>query len=107
MKKLLVLAPVFVLFAAFTSQVSTPEIPADIKPLLEKNSCNACHALDKKVVGPSWLEIAAKKYPKKRIVDLVKKPEPGNWPGYAPMAAQPTVAKAELDKIATWLSKLK
>jgi cytochrome c551/c552 len=63
--------------------------------------------MNKKLVGPMWPDIAAKKYSAKRIMELVKKPEPANWPGYVPMLAQSTVPKAELTKIANWLSKLK
>lgn len=107
MKKTLFLAPIALFLAAFTPKVTGPEIPADVKPLLEKHNCVACHAMDKKLVGPSWKDIAAKGYSKKRIVALVKKPEPANWPGYAPMAAQPTVPKADLDKIAGWLVSVK
>ena len=31
----------------------------DVKPILEKN-CLACHAVDAKLVGPSYKEVAAK-----------------------------------------------
>jgi cytochrome c len=109
MKKLLMLLPLaFVVFAFRTPETAVaPEIPADIKPLLEKYGCTACHTMDKKLVGPKWPEIAAKKYSVKRIVALVKNPEPSNWPGYPPMAAQPTVPKKDLEKIAGWLVALK
>mgnify|MGYP002148698184 FL=1 len=86
--------------------VADPVIPADIQALLDKNGCAACHALSRKLVGPMWTEVAAKKYSAKRISQLVAKPEPANWPGYVPMVAQ-NVPKAELSKIANWLSKLK
>lgn len=107
MKKTLFLAPLVILMAAFTTPDMAPEIPADIKPLLEKHNCVACHTMEKKLVGPSWMDISTKKYSKKRIIELVKKPEPANWPGYAPMAAQPTIPKADLDKMASWLAGLK
>jgi len=28
--------------------------------LVTKNKCNVCHALDKKMMGPSWKDVAAK-----------------------------------------------
>lgn len=62
--------------------------------------------MERKLVGPKWPDIAKKKYSAKRIAELVKKPEPDNWPGYVPMLAQPNVPKAELTKIANWLAKL-
>ncbi len=106
MKKFLfLLLPLFSMLVAFTPK-PTPEIPADVKALLDKNTCTTCHHIERKMVGPSWMMIAAKKYSKKRIIALTKKPEPGNWPGYAPMAALPNVPKAEMNKIADWLVAL-
>ncbi|MEO6039989.1 MAG: cytochrome C, partial [Saprospiraceae bacterium] len=84
-----------------------PTIPADILALLDKYSCTSCHAISRRLVGPMWTDVAAKGYSAKRIMQLVKVPEPGNWPGYSPMAAQPTVPKADLQKIANWLVAMK
>ncbi|MBL7829301.1 MAG: c-type cytochrome [Saprospiraceae bacterium] len=106
MKSVLILFPLAILLAAFSPKAD-PEIPADIKTLLDKNGCVACHHMSRKLVGPSWMDISKKKYTAKRIAQLVAKPEPQNWPGYVPMLAQPTVPKAEMTKIANWLSKLK
>ncbi|MCA0238914.1 MAG: cytochrome C [Bacteroidetes bacterium] len=108
MKKTLAFLPLLLLLAAFTpaSKPADPEIPADVKPLLEKYGCVACHALNRKLVGPMWTDVGAKKYSAKRIMQLVAKPEPANWPGYPPMAAQ-KVPKADLTKIANWLSSMK
>ena len=30
----------------------------DMPPLAVKNNCIACHAIDKRVVGPAWREVA-------------------------------------------------
>jgi cytochrome c len=87
--------------------ITAPEIPAAVNALLTKNGCVACHTIDHKLVGPSWQDIAAKKYSKKRILELVAKPEPGNWPGYPPMAPLPTAPKEDLNSIAAWLVKMK
>jgi cytochrome c551/c552 len=83
-----------------------PTIPADVQALLDKHGCAACHNMSRKLVGPIWPDIAAKKYSAKRITQLVAKPEPANWPGYVPMAAQ-SVPKADMKKIADWLANLK
>ena len=110
MKKLLVLLPLVILLAAFKAPeapVKNPEIPADIQALLEKYGCTACHAMGRKLVGPKWPEIAAKGYSVKKIAALVKKPEPSNWPGYAPMTPQKNVPTGDLNKIATWLTSVK
>ncbi len=107
MKKVIALLPLLALLFAFTPEKSSPEIPADIQALLDRHGCAACHNMTRKLVGPKWPDIAAKKYSAKRIAALVKKPEPANWPGYVPMLAQPTVPKADLNKISTWLAGLK
>jgi cytochrome c551/c552 len=109
MKKLLALLPLVLALAAFTPNpqpVAGPDIPADVQALLDKYGCAACHAMSRRLVGPMWTDVAAKKYSAKRIAQLVAKPEPANWPGYAPMAAQ-KVTKADMTKIADWLVKLK
>jgi cytochrome c len=108
MKKVVVFAFLVAVASAFTpiSTAADPEIPSDIQTLLDKNGCAACHAISRKLVGPKWTDIAAKGYSKKRITQLVAKPEPANWPGFVPMAAQ-KVPKAEMSKIADWLVGLK
>ncbi len=110
MKKLVALLPLLALLAftpAPAPEKSDPEIPADVLALLDRHGCAACHNMARKLVGPKWTDIAAKKYSAKRIVALIKKPEPGNWPGYMPMLAQPTVPKSDLTKISNWLAGLK
>ena len=107
MQKFFALLPLVALLVAAKPMVTDPEIPADIQALLNKNGCAACHTMSQKLVGPKWTDIAAKKYSVKQISALVKKPVPGNWPGYIPMLAQTNIPPAELTKIATWLAKLK
>jgi cytochrome c len=96
----------FLVFTARPEPVQQPGVPADVQSLLTKYACATCHQADKKLIGPSWKDISKKKYAKKRFIELVYKPEPGNWPGYPPMVAQPTVPKADLGKIADWVAKL-
>ncbi len=102
MKKTLLFLPLYAGLLAFTPIMESPDVPADIQALFDKNGCAACHNVSKKMVGPSWTDIAAKGYSKKKIGQLVAKPVPANWPGFVPMAAQ-KVPKAEMDKIAGWL----
>lgn len=115
MKKLFFLLPLVALLAAFrvpeapatvAASAADPTIPADIKALLGKYGCEACHAIDRKLVGPKWTDVAAKKYSKKKIIALVKEPKPENWPGYPPMTPQKTVPAGDLGKIADWIVKL-
>lgn len=79
----------------------------EVQPLLAKNTCLACHATDKKVVGPSYLDVAKRKYSNEKIVALIYAPKPENWPDYAtPMPPMPQVPKAEAQKIAAWINSL-
>lgn len=110
MKKLFFLLPVALFLVAFTrpqtSNEVAPEIPADIKALLDRHTCTTCHHIERKMMGPSYTAIASKNYSKKQIIELVKKPVPSNWPGFAPMAPLTNIPKGDLDKMANWLSKL-
>ena len=45
---------------ATCSLLGTPAVSADASALAAKNNCQACHAVDKKIVGPSYKEVATK-----------------------------------------------
>lgn len=78
-----------------------------IKPILVKNTCTACHSIDKRQVGPAFKDVAKRKYSNERIVELIHQPEPENWPGYAtPMPPMPQVSKKEALEIAAWINSL-
>jgi cytochrome c551/c552 len=80
---------------------------AEIKPLLAKYTCNACHNADKRQVGPAFRDVAKRKYSIEKIMQLIYTPQPQNWPGYAtqmpPMAQVP---KEDAKKIAAWINAL-
>lgn len=79
----------------------------DVKPLLEKYTCTACHDTDNKQVGPPFMEIAKRGYSVDKTVDLIYRPQPNNWPDYAtPMAPMAHVPKADVEKIAQWIKSL-
>jgi cytochrome c551/c552 len=81
---------------------------SEIKPLLIKNTCTACHNADKRQVGPAFKEIAKRKYSVDKIVSLIYNPQPQNWPGYSSeMPPMPQVPKEEATKIAQWINSLK
>lgn len=80
----------------------------EVKPLLAKNTCLACHNPDKKQVGPAYKDVAKRKYSVEKIVQLIYNPQPQNWPDYAtPMPPMPQVPRAEAEKIARWINSLK
>ncbi len=81
---------------------------ADIEPLLQKNTCTACHNKDKRQVGPAFVEVAKRQYSEDEIVELIYNPKPQNWPDYATeMPPMPQVPKEEALKIARWINSLK
>ena len=82
------------------------DVPADIKKLLAKNTCLGCHKVDKKLVGPAYVEVAKKGYSKEQLIALIKNPVPGNWSEYPPMAPMEWVSDEELSLIADWMLTL-
>ena len=96
----------FVLAAAVTA--ASPAL-AD-EALAKAKNCLACHAVDKKLVGPSYKDVAAKYAKDKGSVDLlaakIMKGGSGVW-GPVPMPANPQVNEAEAKKLATWVLTVK
>ena len=84
--------------------VSTPAL-ADLQLATAKN-CMACHAIDKKLVGPSYKDVAAKYAGQKDAADKlaakVIKGGSGVW-GPVPMPANPQVSPDEAKKLVTWI----
>ncbi len=74
--------------------------------LAQKKNCMACHAVDKKLVGPSFKDIA-KKYAgqadaSNKLVQKVLKGGAGAW-GPLPMPANPQVSEAEAKTLVQWV----
>jgi len=82
------------------------DIPSEIKTLLATNTCLGCHRLDKKLIGPSYTDIAGKEYSVDELVRLMQEPQPENWPDYPPMASMSFVAVEDLTTIAEWIVQL-
>lgn len=84
--------------------VTTPAL-ADMQLATAKN-CMACHAVDKKLVGPSYKDVAAKYDGQKDAVDKlavkVMKGGSGVW-GPVPMPANAQVSADEAKKLVAWI----
>lgn len=78
--------------------------------LAKANNCLACHATDKKVVGPSYKDVAKKYAGDAKAADALAakiiKGGSGVW-GAVPMPANPKVSEADAKKLATWILSLK
>ena len=97
-----------VLIASLAAVVSAPAFAnAD---LAQKKSCLACHATDKKLVGPSYQEVAAKYAGQKdaaaKLAEKIQKGGVGAW-GQIPMPANPQVSADEAKTLATWVLSIK
>jgi cytochrome c len=78
--------------------------------LLKKNGCTACHAIDKKVVGPAYKEVAAKYKgdagAAAKLAGKVKAGGSGVW-GQVPMPPNPQVKDDEIKTMVGYILSLK
>jgi cytochrome c len=102
MKKVLLLA------AASSIAWAAPAL-ADLALAASKN-CMSCHAVDRKVLGPSFKDVAAKYKDDKGAADMlaakIMKGGSGVW-GPVPMPANNQVNDAEAKKLAAWILSTK
>jgi cytochrome c len=104
MKRILLAA----IAAAATMSVTVPAF-ADLALATSKN-CMACHAVDKKLVGPAFKDVAKKYAGDAKAADVLAakiiKGGSGVW-GPVPMPANAQVNEAESKKLAAWVLSLK
>ena len=93
---------------AMTLSVAAPAL-AD-QALATAKNCMACHATDKKLVGPSYKDVAANYAGQKDAVDKLAakiiKGGSGVW-GPVPMPANAQVNDADAKKLAAWIMTIK
>ena len=97
-----------ILAAAAATVVLAAPARAD-EAMAKKYNCLACHQTDKKLVGPSYKDIA-KKYKGQSgaaamLADKVKKGGSGVW-GPVPMPPNPAVPDADVKKLVDWIMKM-
>ena len=76
--------------------------------LAKKHNCTACHAIDKKVVGPAYKDVAAKYRGQNvaaKLEEKVKKGGSGVW-GPIPMPPNAAVPDDDVKKLVDWVLKL-
>lgn len=83
-----------------------PALASTGKDLATKNACLACHAVDKKLVGPSYQDVA-KKYAgdptaEAKLVEKVKKGGSGVW-GSIPMPPNVAVKDEDIKTLVKWI----
>lgn len=103
MKKTLPLAAALGLALAATPALASLE-------LAQKNACTACHAVDKKLVGPAYKDVANKyrgdKAAQAKLEDKVKKGGVGVW-GQVPMPPNTQVSDGDVKALVSWILGLK
>lgn len=99
---------VLILGATIASLVSLPALAS--ADLAQKKNCMACHATDKKLIGPGYKEVAAKYAGQKdaadKLAQKIVKGGSGAW-GAVPMPANPQVTEAEAKTLAAWVLSAK
>jgi len=74
--------------------------------LAKKHACFACHAVDKKMVGPAYKDVAAKyradKDAPKKLAAKVKNGSQGVW-GTVPMPPNSAVPEADINTLVKWI----
>ena len=102
MKQILVAA------AAVAALASNAAFASEL--LAKDNNCLACHAVDNKLVGPGFKEVAAKykgdKSAEAKLATKIQKGGSGSW-GQIPMPANPQVDDNEAKALAKWILSLK
>jgi cytochrome c len=94
------LLPVLFVVGAATAQAD--------QSLASRNNCMACHAVDKKLVGPSYQDVA-RKYAGQadapvRLAKKIQNGGAGVW-GPIPMPANPKLSESDARTLAEWILK--
>jgi cytochrome c len=99
---------VLILGSLIASLASLPALAS--ADLAQKKNCMACHAMDKKLIGPSYKDVAAKYAGQKdaadKLAQKIVKGGSGVW-GAVPMPANPQVSEAEAKQLAAWVMTVK
>jgi cytochrome c len=99
---------VLILAATIASLATMPALAS--ADLAQKKNCMACHAVDKKLIGPGYKDVAAKYAGQKdaadKLAQKIVKGGVGAW-GQVPMPANPQVSEAEAKQLAAWVLSVK
>ena len=100
---------VLLTFAALAAVTMAAPAMAD-EALAKSKNCMACHSVDKKLVGPSYKDVARKYAPDggaavDKLVQKVLKGGSGVW-GVVPMPPNAGVNDAEARKLVAWILTL-
>jgi cytochrome c551/c552/cytochrome c5 len=93
-----------------SAQPSGPLDMASAQAMMQKDACSACHAVDKKIVGPAYHDVAAKYKGDAgalaRLTQKVKAGGSGVW-GPVPMPPNTQVPDSDIKALVSWILTLK
>ncbi|CAM3890622.1 c-type cytochrome [Bordetella tumulicola] len=93
-----------VLMLASVTAVAAPD--QIVTSILTKNNCLACHAIDKKVVGPAYRAVGEKFKDEPNAKDLlvgkIKNGSAGTW-GPVPMPPNPGISEEDARQVVEWI----
>ena len=94
------------LFSLCSLNLQAATDDAKAAALAKQNACLGCHAVDKKIVGPSF-QAVAKKYANDPNANLflknkIKNGGSGSW-GVVPMPANTRLNDADLNSVTSWI----
>lgn len=94
------------LCVVLSAMASASAFAQDAAALAKAKNCMACHAVNTKLVGPAYKDVAAKyagqKDAEAKLVQKVMKGGSGVW-GSVPMPANPQVSEAEAQTLVKWI----
>lgn len=95
--------------AAAGLTVAGSALAIDMPEVAKKNGCTACHAIDKKIVGPSWTDVANKykgdAAAAAKLDAKIAKGGSGVW-GSAPMPPNPKLADNQRKELVSFIMGL-
>ena len=96
--------------AGIAGFAAAPASAQSADDLLKKHACLSCHAVDKKLVGPAYKDVAAKyrgqKDAEKILAEKIKKGGQGVW-GPIPMPPNPNVSDADMKVLVAYVLSVK
>lgn len=107
-------APPHEIPAQAAATLAAPDAPSDPMDLAKRSGCFACHAIDRKVVGPPWRDVAARykgdPEARQRLITKVHDGGKGNWTdvtgGVAMPAYSPRVTTADIERLVDFVLSL-
>ncbi|MCC6194764.1 MAG: c-type cytochrome [Burkholderiales bacterium] len=83
---------------------------AQAEALMKKDGCAACHSINKKIIGPAYVDVANKYRADKNAQEMLEKKVKGGstgvW-GAIPMPPNTATSPADVKELVTWILQLK